>query len=111
MSVSSNVIVESQYIPDSVGTIYTSSNRKTRIDSVIVTNQDTAYHQFSLHMVPNGGSAGNDNRTIPPRSLQPGEAISVSELVAQSLEPGGFIAVDADAANAVTIRICGITIT
>lgn len=111
MSVTSKVIAQSQYIPATVGALYTATNRKAQINGVVVTNQDTSVRQFSLHFVESGGSAGSDNRTIPPRSLQPGESVSVYELIGQNLDAGDSIHGDADAASQVTIRISGVEIT
>lgn len=90
---------------------YTANGCRARIDKFTVTNTSAANVNFSVNLVPSGGTAGADNRIMSTRAIAPGEAYTCPELVGHVLEAGGFISTLASAASALTIRASGVEIT
>jgi hypothetical protein len=90
---------------------YTSDNAKTVIDKFTVTNTSSANVDFSVNLVANGETAGDNNLVLKTRTIAAGETYSCTELVGQILESGGFISTLAGAANSLTISASGRVIT
>lgn len=90
---------------------YTAVNCRAIIDKFTATNHSAANATLSVNLIPDLGSAGNDNLIVKQRSIAPGETYTLPELVGQVLDNGAFISTLASAANAITIRASGREIT
>lgn len=103
-------IVEHKFIEGVETTQFTASS-KTIVDAASVTNTSASATTLDMSIVPNGGSAGNENRSIEARNIRSDETYLCPELIGQTLEPGDFISALAGAASALNIRISGRVIT
>lgn len=90
---------------------YTSNGVRTIIDKFTVTNTTAANAVFSCNLIPNGGSASDDNLVLYPHVIAPGTTYRCPELVGQILESGGFISTLSDTVTALTISASGRQIT
>lgn len=81
------------------------------IDKFTVTNTSAAVASFSVNLVAQSGTPGNDNLVLNDRQLSPKETYTCPELVGQVLQAGGFISTIASAANALTVSASGREIT
>lgn len=107
MAVTIKNIIPRQFAQTSTTVFYTASNCKASIDKFTGTNVSGANVLVSVYLVPSGGAAGNGNCIYLSRSIVPGEAYEFPALVGQVLEAGGFIAVVASAASAITLSAAG----
>lgn len=90
---------------------YTAEGCTTIIDKFTVTNTSATNAAFSVNLVAQSGTAGNDNLVLKSRSIAPGETYTCPELVGQVLEAGGFISTLAGTASVLTISATGREIT
>ena len=86
---------------------YTAVNCRAIIDKFTATNTSGSNATLSINLIPNAGSAGNDNLIVDAHAIAPGETYTLPEMVGQVLEAGSFISTLASAANAITIRASG----
>lgn len=86
---------------------YTAVNCRAIIDKFTATNTSGSNATLSINLIPNAGSAGNDNLIVDAHAIAPGETYTLPEMVGQVLESGSFISTLASAANAITIRASG----
>lgn len=111
MSITPAQLVAPQQLTASTAVYYTSTNLKTRIDKLSVTNPTANARLFTLYLVPNSGAA-NDGTTITSlRPINAGETWNCPDAVGQILNAGGSIQAKADAATALTISAAGVQIT
>jgi IMP cyclohydrolase len=82
---------------------YTAVNCKTIIDKFTATNNTGANVTFAVNLVASGGAADATNKTLPTKTIAPGDCYQCPELIGQSLEPGGFISTLAGTAAALVI--------
>lgn len=80
---------------------------KCIIDKFTVTNTSAAVVAFSVNLVANADTAGNQNLVLKTRSIAPNETYTCPELIGQVLEAGGFISTLASAATSLTISASG----
>jgi hypothetical protein len=90
---------------------YTAIARKAVIDKFTATNTGASDVTFSIHLVPNGGTAGTGNQILRTRTIAPNECYTCPEVVGHSLEAGGFIATNCSTASVLIIRCTGREIT
>lgn len=88
-------------------TQYTAVNCRCIIDKFTATNTSTGNESLSVNLVPNLGTAGDDNLIVDARMIAPGETYTFPELVGQVLDTGSFISTIASAATSLTIRASG----
>lgn len=104
-------IIDPVQLTTSVATYYTApgaadSYGYAEIAELSVANDTTTPMTFTLHYVPSGGAAGDDNIIVKNQELGSEEAFSITELLGKiHLEPAGTIQAIASAANQATIRI------
>lgn len=110
MSVSPTSLIDTQYLPNIAGTIYTASTT-TLVTAANVTNSSAAIASFSLHLVPSGGSASGANQIIDTKRLAVNESYQMPELQGQALTPGDTIQAVASAASAINIKVTGVEFT
>lgn len=110
MSVVATVIISPKTAENAQTAQYTSANVTTVIDKFTATNYSAAAATISVNLVPNGGSAGNDNLIVKARTLQASETYTFPELTGHVLVSGGFISTLAGTASAINIRASGRTI-
>lgn len=80
---------------------------KTAIDKFTATNVSAALAVISVSIVASGGAAGNANRIVVTKQIQPGGCYTFPELVGHVMEPGDFLSTLAGTASAIVIRISG----
>lgn len=86
---------------------YTSSDGTTIIDKFTVTNVGAADDTFNCWLVPDGGTASNDNLIIDARPIAPGETYECPELIGQVILIDGFLSTEAGAVNTLVISGAG----
>lgn len=111
MAVTIKNIIPRKQMENAQTTQYTAQNVTTVIDKFTVSNTSVANVTFSVNLVGSGGSAGNSNLVLPPRTLAPNEVYTCPELVGQVLQSGGFISTIAGAATSLTMSASGREIT
>lgn len=111
MTVTVKNIIPRKQAENAQTTQYTATGCKTIIDKFTVTNTTAAPVSFSANLVPNGGAAAAGNLVLDGKSIAAHETYTCSELVGQTLEPGGFISTLAGAAASLTISASGREIT
>ena len=111
MTTTVKVIIPRKQAEAAQTTQYTAVNCKTLIDKFTVTNTSAGNVTFSVNLVANGDTAGNQNLIVKTRTILPSECYTCPELVGQSLESGGFISTLAGAATSLTISATGREIT
>lgn len=112
MTVTAKVLIEAKYAGNGLTTEYTApSSTKAMIDKFTATNTDSGAQTLSVHLVPNGGSAGASNIVTSLLSIAAGASVDVPELKNHILETGGFVSVVASVASKVVIRASGREIT
>lgn len=110
MTTTPTALVEHKFIEAAETTQFTALS-KTIIDAVSVTNTSSSAAELDLGIVPSGGAAGSDNRSVESRTIRAEEAYLCPELIGQLLEVGDFISASASAASSLNIRISGRVIT
>lgn len=90
---------------------YTAADCKTIIDKFTATNNTGSNVTFAVNLVPLSGTADATNKTLPTKTIAPGECYQCPELVGQTLEAGGFISTIAGTAAALVISASGREIT
>jgi hypothetical protein len=88
-------------------TQYTAINCRCVIDKFTATNTSAGNESLSVNLIPNLGTAGDDNLIVDARMIAPGETYTFPELVGQVLDPSSFISTIASAATSLTIRASG----
>lgn len=109
------IIVQRLFVPVQLGTalstLFTSAG-KTILDKFTVTNvTGSTVSGIDVHIVPTGGSAGNDNKILSAKALAANECYVCPELIGHILENGEFIRAVAGTATAVTVRGSGRVVT
>jgi len=107
MAVTPLQIIAPQQLTGSAATLYTSSNIKTRVDKMTLTNTDSAAHQVTIYLIAAAGTAGAANTITSAHSVAAGETWNCPDMVGQILPPGSFIQAFADTGAKVTISAAG----
>jgi hypothetical protein len=103
-------LIAAQRAPVSQTTMFTAS-AITRIDSISVTNTDTAVHTISINLVTLAGTASAANLTTDLQPIQPGQTWNSPNEVGKVLNSGDFISVIASTASVLTIAAGGLLMT
>ena len=112
MSVTPRVLVQPVLLATGTTTQYTVPlGTRCIIDKATVVNTSATTRTFSAYLVPSGGAVAVSNYIIDSRAVVPDETYLCHELVGQVLGPGDFIATEASAASALSLRISGREIT
>ena len=111
MTVTVRILIPPKQAEAAQTTQCTAVNCKTIIDKFTVTNTTATAVTFAANLVPYGGTAGDANLIIKPRTIAAGECYCCPELVGHSLESGGMISTLAGTASALTICASGREIT
>lgn len=83
--------------------VYTApANTVARLSSVTFTNQTGNAAAVTAHLVPSGGSPGNNNRVVNSYIVGPNESWTCPHLN-HNLNPGDKLRVLSDTANAVSV--------
>lgn len=69
-------------------TFYTVPNKALMVKRLAVANRDASAVSLTLHSVPDGGSAGNDNVEIPAHSIPANTAVDLTDII-QGYYPNG----------------------
>jgi len=107
MAVTVKVLIPAKEAEGTQTAQYTAVNCRAIIDKFTATNTSGSNATISVNLIPNAGTAGDDNLIVDAQSIAPGETYTFPELVGQVLESGNFISTIASAANAITIRASG----
>lgn len=111
MAITVTNLIIAKFTENTQTTQYTSSGAKTIIDKFTATNTGTVDVDFSVNLVPSGGSASKSNLILDSRTIAPGETYLCGELIAQMLEDGDYISTLASVADILTIKASGRQIT
>src|SRR3990167_3266036 len=95
-------------IAASATTYYTSTNCRTRLDKVTLTNPTVTNRIVTVYKIVSGGSASNTTTAAYQKTVLAGQSVDVTELEGHWLEDAGFVQALADSATAVTLMISGI---
>lgn len=107
MAVTVKVLIPAKEAEGTQTAQYTAVNCRAIIDKFTGTNTSGSNATISTNIIPNAGTAGDDNLIVDAKSIAPGETYTFPELVGQVLDSGMFISTIASAANAITIRASG----
>lgn len=111
MAVTSVKLIASKEAENSQTTQYTATNVTAIIDKFTATNTSGAAVTISVNLVTSGDAAGNDNKIVDAKSIEPNKTYTFPELVGHVLQNGDFISTIASAATSLTIRASGRQIT
>ncbi|TNE61202.1 MAG: hypothetical protein EP341_00865 [Sphingomonadales bacterium] len=104
-------LISSKYAANTLTTQYTATNLTAVIQQFTITNVSAAAATLTIHLVPNGGTAGASNTILDARSIAVGETYTCPEVIGHVLNNGGFIATISSAASALVIKASGLEIT
>lgn len=107
MAVFPKQLATPRQIPNSVTTIYTSTNVKTIIDRCVICNTTGTAATLELYLVESGGTAGTSNQAIKTRSIAAGETYLCPEVAGQILSDGGTLQTNSGTNNALSIILSG----
>lgn len=111
MTITITNIVPVKQLENVQTTQYTSANCKTIINKFTVTNVTAGVVTFSVNVVPPAGAAATANLIVQTKSVAPGEAYEVHEMVGHVLENNYFISMIASAATSLNLDITARVIT
>lgn len=89
-------------------TYYTSTNSKSRLDKVTLTNPTTTDRLVTIYKLRSGGTAGDDNTISYQKTVLAGQTVDVTELEGHWLGKDGFVQALCDSATKVALMISGI---
>jgi len=97
-------IIQPQELPNAVATQYeTPASTVTAIRRIALFNSSGSDATFTVHIVPNASTVGNDNMFYKTVTLATLATTTLPELEGQILEAGDTIQMFASAANAITV--------
>lgn len=112
MGVQTKVLIQSKIAENAQTSQYTTpAGTNTIIDKFTATNYSAATATLTVHLVPNGGTAGDGNLCPKTKSLAAGETWVFPEIVGHVLGPGDFISTLASAVTSIAIRSSGREVT
>lgn len=103
MTIKSGVSVDAQFVPTATGTLITPATDVTRSRITAANFFCTTGATLQVFLVPNGGSAGNDNQVIETVMVA-GSSFDALELIGQSIESGGVLQANDGAAGGAAIN-------
>jgi ABC-type uncharacterized transport system YnjBCD substrate-binding protein len=107
MSVTAKPLATAAYAPATETVVYTApTGTRTIIDKYTAWNSDVAPIQYTVKLVPTGGTAGASH-VVLTKTIAPSESYTMPEIVGHVLEAGGFISEVASTANKLVRRISG----
>lgn len=102
-------LVEPHFMASSQTTVYTAGvGTQARIDSLSITNTDTAAVTISINLVPSGGSASSANLTTKAQSIQPAQTWNCPNEIGKVLSAGDFMSVISSTSSVAVISCGGI---
>lgn len=110
MTITPVQLIAPQQLTNAAAIYYTSTNIKTRVDKMSLTNVDTNPHTVTMYLVPNAGSPGVTNTITKTRSIAAGTTWNSPDFVGQILNAGDTIQALADANTSVVISSAGVQI-
>jgi hypothetical protein len=111
MSITPTVLIAPQQLTNAVASYYTSTNIKTRIDKLSITNPTGSAATATLYLVPAAGAANAGTTITSAKSVAPGETWNCPDMVSQILLAGGTIQAVASVGATLTISSAGVLIT
>lgn len=101
-------LVDGSQLTGSAATYYTApANTLTTISAMTLTNTTGGAVTATVHLVPNGGSAGVTNCVLSARTLAAGESFNVGSAIGQTLPAGGTLQALAGSATSITLVASG----
>ena len=105
-------IIEPQFLNTSIATLYTvPENRTTVITRISFTNTSGNDRFVNLWLVPNGGSASNENKIVDNIFVAVNETFSPSDVEGQAIPAESTIQGQAQAATSISIVGSGTEVT
>jgi hypothetical protein len=111
MSITIAQLVSPQQLTNATATYYTSTNIKTRIDKLTVSNPTSSAATVTIYLVPSGGSASDATTISKTKTVNAGETWNSPDVVGLVLNAGGTIQAVASANTTLTIAAAGVQIT
>lgn len=109
---STNVVLADGVQPadTSITTLYTAAANitGTRIVAFTAYNPAGSSKTYTVYIVPNGGTAGDENAIIKSRSLATLSSEALPEVINQLIPPGGTLKVDVSVGATIAFRASGI---
>lgn len=90
--------------------IYVSTNCRSRIDKVTVSNPTGSNRTMTFNIVPFGGTVGADNEVIPPLTVLAGQCVDVVGLEGHSIGNLGSLTAKCDSASTCVVKVSGIQV-
>lgn len=106
MTVIPKMAVPGTLLGNSVATVGTvPSGKRWKITAATSTNNDASARLLTVHLVPDGGSVGNDTLLLDALSIAVDEGKVLSALIGHSLEPGMTIRAMGSTANSLNLMV------
>lgn len=109
MAVNIQPLIEVLPLTNAVATYFT-AQVPTRIDKMTVANPTAGAATVTIHWVPNGGSAADNNALVKTRSVQSLESWDVWPFIGQVLAVGDTIQAVASAGATINLAASGTTV-
>ena len=90
---------------------YYTAEALTIIDKFTITSVSSAVRTVSVHVVEDGGTAGDENLIVNQKGVLPRDTIDLFELVGHTLKLGDSVLVQASAGGALNLRASGRIVT
>jgi hypothetical protein len=108
MAVTPKQIIEGTSLTAAIATYYTAPvNTTTIIRRASFTNYSGEAQSINVWLVPNGGTATNNNIVLQDQALAIGQTLSASDIEGQILEPGDSLQAQAGITASVNIMASG----
>lgn len=105
-------IIAPQQLSNSVTVLYTTpENRDTVITRITFTNTGTVDRFVNLWLVPNGGSAVDENKILDAVNVAAGETFSAADVEGQVLPAQNTVRGNAETAGTITVIGSGTEVT
>lgn len=104
-------LVSGSQLTTSAVSYYDATNKKARIDSLVLTNTTGVAATATVHLVPSGGSAAATNCILSAKSINAGDSYVVPGAIGQWLEAGGSIQALSGTGAAITLVASGVEFT
>ena len=110
MTVEASVIGLSSYdVPNAAATAFTVGSTVTRfrIDHAVVVNYTATAATFTLYILQNGETAGNQYKRYDAISIPANETVSLFDIIGEVIETGGTVNCFSGTASALAFSMSG----
>lgn len=112
MTVVAKTLIPARYAVGSFETQYTANGVRTIVDKFTATNNSASTVEFSVFLVPNGGSTSDpEYRLLDRREIEPKACYTCPEIAGHVMDSGDSIVTLASVGASITIRASGREVT